>query len=488
MIGLSIRSANSQQVSPESLLVRLRSPDWAVRSEALARLSVTPRSSLPPGYADAIVELLDQEAASPDTSAFGEGYGEYLIQVVAAATSLGDPRTLRGMAIWGIQAGRAARAFVAGQGSAALPYLDEAWASRHGSRHSITDTWALMLGQHADRLQDGDRTTVLAKILRADSIDFVDAVTTAPFPETLPLVEGIGAATGERILRVAAAETAAELRPLRAALTPGALTQRTSSMLSALCLAAEGLRSSVCASLAGSLSRASAELAANQNGPGRDTLATFATRVDSAFHQGLFTDAQHRLLSANARYVGFRLSSAIYLEGRGATANPSTLALAIVARTATIAKYQDSPAITFSGGNPWVAVGTWTSPPGLGSGTLSALGAAQVWLGLKNSDDIGTNFDLRVEAYKNGTLVAAGQTLCIQGITRNADLAKAVTVAFPPLTATTFDGVADVLSIKVLTRIGTTTAGAACGGHVNAVGLRLYFDAVSRNAQFAATF
>jgi len=45
-----------------------------------------------------------------------------------------------------------------------------------------------------------------------------------------------------------------------------------------------------------------------------------------------------------------------------------------------------------------------------------------------------------------------------------------------------------VLSLKALTRIGTTPAAAACGGHANAVGLRLHFDAVSRNAQFAATF
>jgi len=40
----------------------------------------------------------------------------------------------------------------------------------------------------------------------------------------------------------------------------------------------------------------------------------------------------------------------------------------------------------------------------------------------------------------------------------------------------------------VLTRIGTTATGARCGGHSNAVGLRLYFDAVSRAAQVTATF
>jgi hypothetical protein len=46
----------------------------------------------------------------------------------------------------------------------------------------------------------------------------------------------------------------------------------------------------------------------------------------------------------------------------------------------------------------------------------------------------------------------------------------------------------DVLSLKVFTRIGTDGAGAFCGGHSNAVGLRLYFDAVSRPSRFGAMF
>ena len=46
----------------------------------------------------------------------------------------------------------------------------------------------------------------------------------------------------------------------------------------------------------------------------------------------------------------------------------------------------------------------------------------------------------------------------------------------------------DVLSLRVLTRIGTNGSGAFCGGHSNAVGLRLYFDAVSRPSKFTAIF
>ena len=122
------------------------------------------------------------------------------------------------------------------------------------------------------------------------------------------------------------------------------------------------------------------------------------------------------------------------------------------------------------------------------SGTLSALSSLATWLGLKNSDDQGTWFDLRAEVYKNSTLVAVSESYCIQGVTRNANQAKEVFVTFNSPSPMTFNGTSDVLSLKISTRIGTNGAGAFCGGHSNATGLRLYFDATSRPSKFTATF
>jgi N-acetylneuraminic acid mutarotase len=177
----------------------------------------------------------------------------------------------------------------------------------------------------------------------------------------------------------------------------------------------------------------------------------------------------------------------VFLHGSGGTANPPLLSLDGFAPTATTPKYKDSPGIKFASGNPWTAVGTWTAAPSLTSGSLSALGDVQLWLGLKNSDDIGTNFDVRVEAYENGTLFASSESYCVQGITRNPDLAKQVAVSFVPFSATAFNGTSDALSLKIQTRIGTNGTGAFCGGHSNAIGLRLYFDAVVRASGFAVT-
>ena len=177
-------------------------------------------------------------------------------------------------------------------------------------------------------------------------------------------------------------------------------------------------------------------------------------------------------------------SASVFLHGTGPNDNPPTLFLDNTSPTATTAKYRDSVGIKFSGGNLWKEIGSWRLTT---TGTLAKLSGLHVWLGLKNSDDIGTNFDVKAEVYKNDVLlITTGEIDCIKGITRNPDLAKEVALSFGSFSPVDFSGT-DTLSLKIFTRIGTNGAGASCGGHSNAVGLRLYFDAVSRPSRFDAT-
>jgi N-acetylneuraminic acid mutarotase len=157
------------------------------------------------------------------------------------------------------------------------------------------------------------------------------------------------------------------------------------------------------------------------------------------------------------------------------------------APTSATAKYQDSPSIKFSGGNVWKVIGTWTAAASVVTGSLTTLGPVDGWIGLKNSDDIGTRFDIRVEASRNGIVFASGESRCIQGVTRNPDLATEIQVAFDPFAPTVFDGASDVLAVTMSTRIGTTGTGAFCGGHSNALGLRWYFDAATRASRVPVT-
>jgi len=194
------------------------------------------------------------------------------------------------------------------------------------------------------------------------------------------------------------------------------------------------------------------------------------------------------LLLGSSPPVQAQTSSDFFLHGTGPDNNPPTLFLNTTAPTAATAKFRDSAGVNFSGGNLWKDIGAWPAAASLTVGTLTALSDLHVWLGLKNSDDQGTQFDLQAEVLKNGAVIATGLTRCITGIVRNANQAKEATVAFGSVPSTPFDGTTDQLSIRISTRIGTNPDDTQCPGHNNAVGLRLYFDAANRQARFDATF
>ncbi len=169
-----------------------------------------------------------------------------------------------------------------------------------------------------------------------------------------------------------------------------------------------------------------------------------------------------------------RSGSSLVLDGVGPTAGaPASL---------------DSVGLKFSGGNPWKEIGTWSAPPAFTTGTLDSLSPLHAWLGLKTSDDIGTRFDLRAEILKNGVLIGSGEVACITGVTRNPAQALEASVPLGPSSPAAFNGATDALSVRILARIGTTTSGEFCGGHSNATGLRLYFDAISRPSRFGVRF
>jgi hypothetical protein len=178
-----------------------------------------------------------------------------------------------------------------------------------------------------------------------------------------------------------------------------------------------------------------------------------------------------------------------FLHGSGAAANPPTLFLDASTPPGSVDVYKDSAAVNFTGGNAWIEIGRWAATPSsIAQGDLSSLGALQIWVGLKNSDDQGTSFDVKAEVLKNGAAIASGLSRCVQGVTRTASLAKQIAVAFDPFTTTTFNGSSDSLVLRLSTRIGTNPDNTKCAGHSNAVGLRAYFDSVSHPAALTTTF
>lgn len=125
---------------------------------------------------------------------------------------------------------------------------------------------------------------------------------------------------------------------------------------------------------------------------------------------------------------------------------------------------------------------------------LPSVEQATLWIGLKNSDDQGARFDVRVEVEENGELVASGEARCVKNVTRNPAQAVAVSVPLsdasaPPGAIVTSAGASAVsTTVTVKARMGTTESGASCGGHASASGVRLYFDSTAHAARSAEFF
>jgi hypothetical protein len=112
--------------------------------------------------------------------------------------------------------------------------------------------------------------------------------------------------------------------------------------------------------------------------------------------------------------------------------------------------------------------------------SLTTLGPAKVWIGLKNSDDVGTKFDLLAEVYQNETLIGSGQLDKVNGGSsgfNNAKLNIIPLTLFAPV-----DWPSDsTLSIKLYVRN-------TCFGNTHNSGTaRLWYNDASADSRFGVT-
>ncbi len=111
---------------------------------------------------------------------------------------------------------------------------------------------------------------------------------------------------------------------------------------------------------------------------------------------------------------------------------------------------------------------------------LTALSPAKVWVGLKNSDDVGIKFDLLAEAYRDGTLVGSGQVNSVPAGSSGFNNAKLDTIAFSSFSPVDFPQGA-TLSVKLYVRN-------ACSGSGHNSGIaRLWFNDSAADSHFDAT-
>jgi hypothetical protein len=111
---------------------------------------------------------------------------------------------------------------------------------------------------------------------------------------------------------------------------------------------------------------------------------------------------------------------------------------------------------------------------------LTAAGPASVWLGLKNSDDVGTKFDLRAEVLRNGDVVGAGQLDSVAGGSSgfNNAVLRTINIALPSTVNMSPGG---ALSVRLSVRIAAGVSGHRSGT------ARLWFNDAAATSRLSAT-
>jgi len=99
---------------------------------------------------------------------------------------------------------------------------------------------------------------------------------------------------------------------------------------------------------------------------------------------------------------------------------------------------------------------------------LTNLSPAKLWIGLKNSDDVGTKFDLLAEVLRNGSVVGSGQLNDVPGGSSGFNNAVLRTITLILSSAVPM-GPGDTMSFRLSVRIAATS------GH-NSGTVRLWYN------------
>ena len=154
---------------------------------------------------------------------------------------------------------------------------------------------------------------------------------------------------------------------------------------------------------------------------------------------------------------------------------PANQTLVVVVQEANLGQAAGSTYTVQVSGLVGNGVGPGPCPP---TSNLTALGPAQVWIGLKNSDDVGTRFDLLAEALKNGTVIGSGQVNGVSGGSSGFNNAILDTINMALPSPVTFQS-GDTLSFRLSVRVAAT-------GHRSGTA-RLWFNDAEANSRFSAT-
>jgi len=280
----------------------LDSPDWTIRSSALWDLDTLPTDSVPDAVRVKLFRLLEREALRHDDREGGEGYGEYLIQLVETVLRYNDARSLRGMALLGNQTSRKAQEFVASFGPEALPALEEAWRVGGEPRRAALETYGYMLAAP----RSGARRTVLRLLIpAADSlpVELGDEALAAGLVASLPLLERALEAAPPGLERSELERATDVLRFRRDTTSAAAIAGELLDWIQGFCYGSAGPRRSTCLETVAPLVEIRGRADRRLDRSGKALLAALASRVEEVGRRGVWEPREALLVAGTARYL-----------------------------------------------------------------------------------------------------------------------------------------------------------------------------------------
>ena len=290
------RRTVAQGTAIDSLSAALGSSSMPNREAALSRI-LQNYSTLPPALSSAIVALIGREAATPAAGNGSEDYGEYIVELVTAATRTGDHGVIPSLvAIGGLGVSSGVMAFVASAGPSIIPTLDSLQRVSPSDGSAVLQTFALMYAQQGALLTATDSAGLLSRLVGAASS--TDLATRAelpslalriPLPELVPLLLQLATSDTAQFLpesiypvRLAAQAAVDTLSTVWSALSSADLLKALIREQVAACAGASGSLRGHCQSMSAHLNEVGSHIHDANTNPALNELKSFRKALQQA--------------------------------------------------------------------------------------------------------------------------------------------------------------------------------------------------------------
>lgn len=303
-------SAQSATARIDSLTRMLDDPHLDQRTSAVVGLRALAPGAIPPATRAKLYAMLERVADTivpPPSENVDSPIGDLQMQLAGLVLSFRDAASIHALAIGGVEISGAIDDFLASQGRAAVPALEESLAHDPNRRSAVLSTFARMLKDYPATLPADVAARIHGEILAsasADTLAFIFAADQGGLIEAVPVMQDL---QRSRPALQSIPGLLAHLIRVRSATSPiGVLTALVSAH-DAICHATLEPRRAACHSADRWLEDAATKLKAGRTGDAQAALREFVHAIDGAASARITDPSGARMLRGTAEYLIARM-------------------------------------------------------------------------------------------------------------------------------------------------------------------------------------